>query len=122
MLDNNIDKQYSVNMVKNHSLARSISDCAWGQFLEFLDYKAEDAGRLIFKDNPRNTSKMCHICGAINEDLTLSDRTWVCKGCGTVHDRDFNAAMNHKHQGIEYLKRLGLSLQELTYASTQSVS
>jgi putative transposase len=95
------------NMVKNHCLARDINDAAWGQFFEYLDYKAEEAGRLIFKDNPRNTSKKCHICGAINKDLKLSDREWVCQSCGTVHDRDFNAAMNHKLEGTAYLKRLG---------------
>ncbi len=105
------------NMVKNHRLARDINDCAWGQFFEYLDYKAEYAGRMIFKDNPRNTSKMCHICGAINKDLKLSDREWVCQACGTIHDRDFNAAVNHKNEGIRYLERLGLSHQELTYAS-----
>jgi putative transposase len=102
------------NMVKNHKLARDISDCAWGQFFEFLDYKAEYAGRLIFRDNPRNTSRKCHICGAINKDLKLSDRTWICQNCGTLHDRDFNAAINHKNEGIEYLKRLGQSHQAKT--------
>jgi putative transposase len=109
------------NLEKNHCLARDINDCSWGKFFEILDYKAEEAGRLIFKDNPRNTSKMCHVCGAINKDLELSDREWVCKVCGTIHDRDFNAAINHKNQGIEYLKRLGLSHQTLTCADTQCV-
>lgn len=102
------------NMVKNHCLARDINDCAWGQFFGYLDYKAEYAGRMIIKDNPRNTSKMCHVCGAINKDLKLSDREWVCQNCGTIHDRDFNAAINHKNEGIKYLKRLGLSHQALT--------
>jgi putative transposase len=110
------------NMVRNHHLARDISDCAWGQFFGFLDYKAEYAGRLIFKDNPRNTSKMCHVCGAINKDLKLSDREWICKECGTVHDRDFNAAVNHKNEGIKYLQRLGQSHQEVTYENAQCVS
>jgi putative transposase len=110
------------NMVKNHKLARDINDCAWGQFFEFLDYKAEEAGRLIFKDNPRNTSKMCHVCGWINKDLRLSDREWICESCGTVHDRDRNASINHKNQGIEYLKRLGQSHQTLTCADTQCVA
>ena len=110
------------NMVRNHHLARDISDCSWGQFFEFLDYKAEYAGRLIFKDNPRNTSKMCHVCGAINNNLKLSDRTWICLKCGTLHDRDFNAAVNHKNEGIKYLERLGQSHQELTYVVAQSVS
>ncbi len=110
------------NMVRRHTLARDISDCAWGQFFEFLDYKAEYAGRIIVKDNPRNTSKKCHVCGAINKELKLSDRTWTCLNCGTIHDRDENAAVNHKNEGIKYLERFGQNRQELTYASTHSVS
>jgi putative transposase len=110
------------NLVKNHCLARDINDAAWGQFFEYLDYKAEEAGRLIFKDNPKYTSQKCHVCGAINHDLKLSDRMWTCLNCGTIHDRDKNAALNHKQEGIEYLKRLGQSHQELTYEDTQCVS
>lgn len=110
------------NMVKNHCLARDINDCAWGQFFGYLDYKAEYAGRIIIKDNPRNTSKMCHVCGAINKDLKLSDREWVCQNCGTIHDRDFNAAINHKNEGIKYLKRLGLSHQAQTKEDTLCVA
>jgi putative transposase len=110
------------NMVRQHTLARDINDAAWGQFFGMLDYKAEEAGRLIFKDNPRNTSKMCHVCGAINKDLNLSDREWVCQNCGTIHDRDFNAAINHKNQGIKYLKRLGLSHQASTLQDTACVA
>jgi putative transposase len=110
------------NMVKNHHLSRDINDCAWGQFFEYLDYKAEYAGRIIFKDNPRNTSKTCHVCGVINKDLELSDREWVCRNCGTIHDRDLNAAINHKNEGIKYLKRLGLSHQAITKENTLCVA
>ncbi len=49
------------------------------------------------------TSKICSECGAINQDLTLSDRTWVCKNCGVVHDRDVNAAKNIRRLGIELM-------------------
>jgi putative transposase len=82
------------NMVKNHKLAREINDCAWGQFFEILSYKAEEAGRKVIKVNPRNTSKMCSNCGELNHELKLSDRTWTCLICGTIHDRDTNAAIN----------------------------
>jgi putative transposase len=102
------------NMVKNHHLAKSISDCAWGKFFELLSYKAEEAGRIVLKENPCNTSKMCSECGAINKALKLSDREWVCQSCGTLHDRDENASKN--------IKRLGQSHQELTYDNTQCVS
>jgi putative transposase len=102
-------------MSKNHHLAKSIHDVSWGKFFEMLNYKAEEAGRLVIKV-PRfePTSKTCSACGAINQELTLSDRQWVCKTCGVLHDRDYNAAKN--------IRRVGQTLQELTYASTQSVS
>lgn len=102
------------NMVKNHCLARDIEDCAWGQFFEITTYKAEYAGRLVLKKNPKNTSRECSECGAINKALKLSDRKWVCQSCGTLHDRDENAGKN--------LKRAGQVHQELTYENTQCVS
>ncbi len=102
-------------MVKNHHLAKSINDAGWGRFFEILNYKAEEAGRMLIKV-PRfePTSKTCSACGAINQELTLSDRQWVCKSCGTLHDRDYNAAKN--------ILRVGQTLQELTYGTSQSVS
>lgn len=93
------------NMVKNPHLSRDINDCAWGQFFGFLDCEAEEAGRLIIKDNPRNTSKKCHVCGYINKELTLADREWTCPKCGTHHDRDRNASYNHRDYGIQFLKK-----------------
>lgn len=102
------------NMVKNHKLARDINDCAWGQFFEILNYRAGEAGRTVIQVNPRNTSKMCSCCGEVNHELKLSDRSWVCTKCGTIHDRDINASKN--------IKRLGLSRQELTYENAQCVS
>jgi putative transposase len=102
-------------MVKNHHLAKSISDASWGRFFELLKYKAEEAGREVIKV-PRfePTSKTCSVCGAINQELKLSDRQWVCKSCGILHDRDYNAAKN--------ICRVGQTLQELTYENTQCVS
>ena len=102
-------------MVRNHHLAKSISDAGWGQFFELLSYKAEEAGRVVIKV-PRfePTSKTCSECGAINQELTLSDRQWVCKSCGVLHDRDYNAAKN--------ILRVGQTLQEVTYENAQSVS
>jgi putative transposase len=102
-------------MSKNHHLAKSISDASWGKFFELLSYKAEEAGRLVIKV-PRfePTSKTCSQCGAVNQELKLSDRQWVCKSCGVLHDRDYNAAKN--------ICRVGQTLQESTYGNTQSVS
>jgi putative transposase len=102
-------------MVKNHHLAKSINDASWGKFFELLSYKAEEAGRKVVKV-PRfePTSKTCSECGAINQELTLADRQWVCKSCDTSHDRDYNAAKN--------IHRVGQTLQEQTYGTGQSVS
>jgi putative transposase len=102
------------NMVKNHKLARDINDCAWGQFFEILKYKAEEASREVIQINPRNTSKMCSECGEINHELKLSDRKWTCLTCGTIHDRDVNAALN--------IQRLGQSHQAQTKENTLCVA
>jgi len=82
------------NMIQNHKLARDIADCSWGKFFNLLSYKAEEAGREVIKVNPKNTSRRCNICGAINHGLKLSDRIWICQSCGAMHDRDHNAAIN----------------------------
>lgn len=84
-------------MVQNHRLAKSISDAAWGEFLRQLAYKGSWYGcRINQVDRFFPSSKRCSTagCGWINEGLTLKDRTWTCPRCGTVHDRDENAAKN----------------------------
>ena len=102
-------------MVQNHHLAKSINDSSWGIFIELVEYKAEEAGRKLIRI-PRfqPSSKTCSECGAVNQELKLSDRQWVCKSCGVLHDRDYNAAKN--------ICRVGQTLQELTYGVAQSVS
>jgi len=85
------------NMVRNHKLAKSISDCGWGMFKRFLKYKAEWTGKGYYEvDRWFGSSRTCNKCGWYNHDLTLKDREWVCGGCGMVHDRDKNAAINIK--------------------------
>lgn len=81
------------NMVKNHRLARSISDAAWSKFLGFLAYKAEKAGAHLIRINPRNTSRKCSGCGEL-VPKSLAVRTHACPHCGLVIDRDWNAAKN----------------------------
>ena len=82
------------NMVKNHSLARSISDASWSSFRTMLEYKAEWYGRdVVAIDRFYPSSKTCSECGRIVESLPLNIRDWEC-GCGAVHDRDVNAARN----------------------------
>ncbi|MFE2733433.1 RNA-guided endonuclease InsQ/TnpB family protein [Streptomyces sp. NPDC059349] len=82
------------NMVKNRKLARAISDAAWSQFRSMLEYKAAWYGReVIAIDRWFPSSKLCSSCGALADEMPLSVRAWTCE-CGTIHDRDVNAAKN----------------------------
>ncbi|GIH51442.1 putative transposase [Microbispora rosea] len=82
-------------MVRNHSLARAISDCGWGEFRRQLEYKTAKYGRtLVVIDRWYPSSKTCSACGHLLAQLSLSTRTWQCPSCGTRHDRDVNAAKN----------------------------
>lgn len=82
-------------MLRNHSLAKSISDSGWGEFGRQLGYKSEWRGGVTEKiDRFYPSSKTCSICGLVNQDLELHHRFWTCTGCGTEHDRDVNAAVN----------------------------
>jgi putative transposase len=80
-------------MLKNHKLAKSISDSGWGMFGRMLDYKATQCERI---DRFYPSSKTCSVCGHINRDLQLHHRFWTCPKCGTEHDRDVNSAVNIK--------------------------
>ncbi|GAB2893196.1 RNA-guided endonuclease InsQ/TnpB family protein [Streptomyces mayteni] len=82
-------------MVQNRRLARAVSDAGFAEFVRQLDYKADWYGATVWKaDRWFPSSKTCGDCGRINRALVLADRTWVCPGCGVVHDRDHNAAGN----------------------------
>ncbi|MEU9833766.1 RNA-guided endonuclease TnpB family protein [Streptosporangium sp. NPDC048047] len=82
-------------MVKNRRLSRAISDAGFGEFIRQLGYKADWYGSRIWKaDRWFPSSKTCGHCKQINRALALADRVWVCTGCGTLHDRDDNAAGN----------------------------
>jgi len=83
------------NMVRNRHLSKAISDSGWGEFARQLQYKAEWYGRTVkVLDTFYPSSKTCSICGVVNKNLKLSHREWGCLKCGTVHDRDHNAAVN----------------------------
>ena len=98
-------------MLKNRKLSRSISDVGWSGLLSKLDYKLHDRGGYLVKiDRFHPSTKTCSGCGARNEALTLKDRHWVCGACGATHDRDVNAAVNIRNQGILKLKAEGLSV------------
>src|SRR6266567_119356 len=104
-----VEKLTILNMVQNHSLAKSIVDASWGAFLAILEDKAARAGHQVIRVNPRFTSQKCHKCGEIVQK-SLSVRTHLCPFCGYVADRDVNAAQN-----ILERARPGHGLQELTY-------
>jgi putative transposase len=95
-----VEKLNIKNMVKNHKLAKSISDAGWGMFKVMLKYKSEYNNRTFVEVAARNTSKQCSVCGLINDDLKLGVSEWDCKGCGTHHDRDDNAATNILNKGF----------------------
>src|SRR5712692_9641052 len=111
-----VEKLAILNMVQNHSLAKSIMDASWGAFLDILEEKAERAGHRVVRVNPRFTSQKCYNCGEIVQK-SLSVRTHICPFCGYIADRDVNAAQN-----ILKRARLGHSLQEPTYTAGCCVS
>ena len=92
------------NMIKNHHLAKSISDCSWSSFVNMLQYKANWYGRIISKiDTFYSSSKLCSECGFKLDNLTLDVREWSCPNCATTHDRDINAANNILKEGLKLL-------------------
>ncbi len=91
-----------------HSQAKSISDSGWGEFRTLIEYKTQWYGkRLIVIDRWHPSSKLCSTpgCDGKNSKLKLSDRSWTCLGCGTLHDRDLNAAKNIRAAGLAVIQR-----------------
>jgi len=97
-------------MMKNHHLAKSIGDSAWGNLIQFTGNKAEEAGKTVVLVNPKNTSQECSVCGAIVKK-SLAVRTHSCPNCNFVVDRDLNASFNIIHRA---LVKIGQELPEST--------
>ncbi|MEM7590888.1 MAG: RNA-guided endonuclease TnpB family protein [Cyanobacteria bacterium P01_A01_bin.83] len=91
--------------VKNHNLAKAISQVGWGQFCTMLKYKAELEGKIYLEvDRFFPSSKTCNVC--LNQaptSLPLDIRTWTCSSCMTTHDRDINAAISLRDEGLRLL-------------------
>ena len=103
-----IEDLHVSNMVRNHWLAFAIADASWGMFRQYLEAKAESAGRQVIAVRPHYTSQKCSSCGEYVEK-SLSVRTHVCPFCGYIADRDENAARNILQRGLQVLARTGPS-------------
>ena len=91
-------------MLRNHKLADSIQELNFCEFKRILEYKANWYGRkLIFVDRFYPSSKTCNHCGYVNKKLKLSDRQWICPNCGEIIERDYNAALNIKDEGVRLI-------------------
>ena len=89
------------NMQKNHNLAKSIADASWSEFVRQLEYKSLWYGReLVGIDRWYQSSKRCFDCGHTVKKMPLNVREWTCPECGTIHDRDINAARNVLAAGL----------------------
>jgi putative transposase len=109
------------NMMKNHKLAKAISDVSWGELLCMIEYKAKWYGRTFYQiDRFFPSSKTCNNCQFIVDKLPINIRSWTCPNCKTKLDRDLNAAKNIRDKGLKDLRDLSnkdLSVSQETGAS-----
>lgn len=83
---------------------KSVMDNAWGKFIHMLSYKLEERGKRLIKiDKWFPSSKLCSACGIRKEKLSLSERIYSCEHCGSIQDKDLNAALNIRNMGVEIL-------------------
>ena len=113
------------DMEQNNKLARNITDASWSRLVSMLIYKANWYGRKVIKvPSTYPSSQLCSICGYQNSiTKSLNIRKWVCPKCGSIHDRDINAARNILSKGIEILTKDGTHPDSLfTLGSLESSS
>ena len=85
------------------NFGKSVADNGWGMFTNMLGYKLQEQGkRLVKVDRWFPSSKMCSQCGAVKDELPLSERVYQCN-CGFVSNRDLNAAINIRNEGVRLL-------------------
>ena len=100
-------------MIKNHKLAKSIQDCSFGTLVSMLKYKAHWHNRKIIEIGRfYPSSKLCSNCGHKMSNMGLEIRQWICPICGVQHDRDINAAINIKNEGLRILDTIGIEQTE----------
>lgn len=110
----NLNIQDLIEKTNIKNIRRSYSDVAIGTFLRFLEYKCERQGKHFVKIGRFDpSSKICNVCGKINQNLQLTEREWACS-CGTHHDRDVNAAINI----VKFGKKIGLDKPKFTLTET----
>ncbi len=106
-----VENLHVKGMVRNHNLAKAISDAGWGTFTNFLAYKLDKkGGKLVEIDRWFPSSKLCSNCYYQIDELPLDVRKWTCPHCGTHHDREGNAATNIRAEGIRMLKADGTAV------------
>ena len=89
-------------MLKNRKLSKKIQEKSWHMFVEILEEKAEERGRTIIHiDQWYPSSKTCHKCQHVKQDLKQGEQTWTCPRCNTVLHRDINAAINILQEGLK---------------------
>ena len=121
-LTTKIVKQYDViviedlkikNLLKNHKLAKAITNASWYLFRTMLEYKCKWYGKQLITVDPKNTSRICSNCNFNSGEKPLEIREWTCPKCQVQHDRDINAAVNILNKG-----KLKLTGQELAMVNS----
>ena len=89
------------NLLKNHHLAKSISNASWSLFRQMLEYKCKWYGKKLIAVDPKNTSRICSNCGYNSDPKPLNIREWTCPKCHVHHDRDINATVNILNRAVK---------------------
>lgn len=88
-------------MSQTLNFGKSVADNSFGAFVTMLDYKLSEQGKQLIKiDKWFPSTKMCSCCGTVKDTLSLAERTYKCENCGTILDRDYNASINIKNEGM----------------------
>jgi putative transposase len=108
----------------NSGISKSVSlDFSWNQFIKILNYKMKQKGKhLILIDRYFPSSKLCSHCGFKNCELSLNDRKWTCPECNAHHERDVNAALNIKKEGLKILKKNNITIMKNDYTVGTTVN